>query len=75
MLALTMNDAAVRLLGLYDGLLPASLPAGIGPGLEGILGRGIVRRGQVVTWADTSGPPAGLRGNEPVAGGGKSGTT
>jgi hypothetical protein len=50
MLALTMNDAAVRLLGLYDGLLlasfPASLPGGIGPELEGILGRGIVRRGQ-----------------------------
>lgn len=65
MLALTMNDPAVRLLGLHDGLLPASLPAGIGPGLEGILRRGIVRRGQVVTWAgsagDAEGAPAGFR--------------
>lgn len=32
MLALTMNDAAARLLGLHDGLLPASLSARIGPG-------------------------------------------
>jgi hypothetical protein len=64
MLALTMNDAAVRLLGLHDGLFPAWVPEGIGPGLEGILGRGIVRRGQVVTWAgsagDTEGAPAGF---------------
>ena len=49
MLALTMNDAAARLLGLHDGLLPASLPACIGPGLEDILGGGIVQRGEVVT--------------------------
>jgi hypothetical protein len=63
-LALTMNDAAVRLLALHDGLLPARVPEGIRPGLEGILGRGIVRRGQVVTWAgpagDAEGAPAGF---------------
>jgi hypothetical protein len=62
MLTLTMNDAAVRLLGLYDGLLPASLPVDIGPGLEGILGRGIVRRGQVVTWAGSAGDAEGAPG-------------
>lgn len=59
MLALTMNDAAVRLLGLDCGLLPASLPAGIGPGLEGILAGGIVRRAQVVTWAGSAGDAEG----------------
>jgi hypothetical protein len=49
MLSLQMNDAAVRLLGLHEGLPSACLPGGIAPGLEDMLERGIVRRGQVVS--------------------------
>ena len=61
-LALTMNGAAARLLGLHDGLLPASLPVCIGPGLEDSRGGGIVQRGRVVTWA---GPAADAEGAPP----------
>jgi hypothetical protein len=57
-----LDLAAARLLGLHDGLFPASLPACIGPGLEDIRGGGIVQRGEVVTWAgptaDAEGAPA-----------------
>lgn len=49
----------MRLLGLHCGLLPAWLPAGTGPGLEGILEGGIVRRGQAVTWAGPAGDAEG----------------
>jgi hypothetical protein len=56
-----MNDAAARLPGLHDGLLPASLPAGIGPGLEDILRGGIVRRGEVATWAGPAADAEGAR--------------
>jgi hypothetical protein len=59
MLPIQMNDAAARLLGAHDGLLPAPPPDGLAAGLEEILKRGIVRREHVLTWAGSAGGAAG----------------
>jgi hypothetical protein len=59
MLSIQMNDAAARLLGAHDGLLPVPPPDGLAVGLEEILGRGIVRRERVLTWAGSAGGAAG----------------
>jgi hypothetical protein len=48
-LSVQLNDAALQSLGLQ----PVTLPGGITAGLEGIIRSGIVRRGQVLAWADT----------------------
>jgi hypothetical protein len=58
MLSIQMNDAAARLLGAHDGLLPVPPPDGLAAGLEEILGRGIVRRDRVLTWANSTGGAA-----------------
>lgn len=59
MLSIQMNDAAARLLGVQDGLLPVPPPGGLAAGLEEVLGRGIVRRQRVLTWVDSAGSAAG----------------
>lgn len=56
MLTIQLNDDAVQLLGLLlDGTLPLIPSGGLVPGLEDIIARGIVRRGQVLVWADSVG--------------------
>ncbi|MFJ9691239.1 hypothetical protein [Kitasatospora sp. NPDC101183] len=49
MLTLSMNDAAVEMLGLADGagLMP---PEGLSDGLRELLARGITRQGEVISW-------------------------
>lgn len=59
MLSLTMNDAAVRVLGVLDGLAAVTPPGGLAPGLRAQLARGISRRGETLTWADSVGNPDG----------------
>ena len=59
MLSIQMNDAAARLLGAHDGLLPVPPPDGLTAGLEEILKRGIVRRERVLTWTGSAGGAAG----------------
>src|SRR5258708_39793203 len=59
MVSIQMNDAAARLPGAHDGLLPAPPPDGLAAGLEEILKRGIVRREHVLTWAGSAGGAAG----------------
>ncbi|MFE7593381.1 hypothetical protein ACFU6K_28640 [Kitasatospora sp. NPDC057512] len=58
MLSLTMNDAAAGILARAGG---ASLtpPGGLAPGLRGLLANGITRRGDVLTWADSTGDANG----------------
>jgi len=46
-------------IGFYQGLSAASQREVSTPGLEGILELGIVRRGQVLTWADSAGNAEG----------------
>jgi hypothetical protein len=50
-LSLKMNDAAVELLGPLIGMEP---PGGLTPGLRKRAACGIVRRGKVLTWADST---------------------
>jgi hypothetical protein len=50
-LSLKMNDAAVDLLGPMTGMEP---PGGLAPGLRGRADCGILRRGKVLTWADST---------------------
>jgi hypothetical protein len=59
MLSLSMNDAAVRAVGVLAGLAAAELPGGLAPGLRDRAARGIVRRGEVLTWAGSSGDAEG----------------
>lgn len=59
MLSIQMNDAAARLLGAHDGLLPVPPPGGLATGLEEALKRGVVRRDRVLTWAGSAGDAAG----------------
>lgn len=47
-----MNDAAVELLGPLTGMEP---PGGLAPALRERADRGIIRRGKVLTWADSTG--------------------
>jgi hypothetical protein len=54
-LTLKMNDAAVDALGLLTSFEVARPPGGLAAGLEDVLTRGIVRRGQVLVWADSTG--------------------
>jgi hypothetical protein len=55
MLTLKMNDAAVDALGVLTGLSMVSPPGGLAPGLRERAGRGVVRRGKVLVWADSTG--------------------
>lgn len=59
MLSIQMNDAAARLLGAHDGLLPAPPPGGLAAGLQELLRCGIVRRERVLTWAGSAGGAEG----------------
>jgi hypothetical protein len=59
MLSIQMNDAAARMLGVHDGLLPVPPPGGLAAGLEEVLTRGIVRRERVLTWSGSTGGAAG----------------
>jgi hypothetical protein len=54
-LTLSLNDAAVQALGLLDGLHGAAPLGGLAVGLQERIDRGIVRRGSVLTWADSVG--------------------
>ncbi|MFD8784786.1 hypothetical protein [Kitasatospora sp. NPDC059599] len=54
MLSLTMNDAAAEMLVLTGGAV-LTPPGGLAPGLRGRLAEGIARRGDVLTWADSTG--------------------
>jgi hypothetical protein len=53
-LSVQFNDAAAESLGLPQGLQPAALPDGIAPGLGDLIRSGIVRRGPVLAWANSS---------------------
>ena len=55
MLSLNLNDHTVRLLGVLGGLGELTPPGGLAPALRDQLGRGIKRRGQTLTWADSVG--------------------
>jgi hypothetical protein len=56
-LTLKMNDAAVDALGLLTSFeMP---PGGLAAGLEDLLRRGVVRRGQVLVWAGSTGDAHG----------------
>ncbi|MFD5462873.1 hypothetical protein ACFWIQ_08580 [Kitasatospora sp. NPDC127059] len=55
MLSLTMNDAAAETLGLLAGRATLMPPGGLTPGLRSRLASGITRRGEVLTWADSTG--------------------
>lgn len=55
MLSLQLNDHAVRLLGVLGGLGGMTPPGGLAPGLRDKLDRGIERRGETLTWADSVG--------------------
>lgn len=50
-----MNDAAIDATGLLSGLAAVEPPGGLAPGLRERAARGIVRRGQVLTWASSDG--------------------
>jgi hypothetical protein len=56
MLTLQANDAAVTALGLPD-ILAIRQASDLAPGLEELLAKGIVRRGEVLMWRDFSGNP------------------
>ncbi|MFI6318783.1 hypothetical protein ACIBG8_14745 [Nonomuraea sp. NPDC050556] len=58
MLSLTMNDAAVEALKLLTALTVVAPPGGLSPDLRERAARGIVRRGEVLTWADSTGGAA-----------------
>jgi len=51
---LTMNDAAAEVLVFARGAVP-TLPGGLAPGLRDLLAEGITRRGDVLTWAGSTG--------------------
>ena len=55
MLSIRMNDEAVRLLGILDSMTGIEPPGGLTVGLRELLANGIVRRAQVLTWADSRG--------------------
>lgn len=52
MLSIQMNDAAMRLVGILEGLAPASLTNGLALELEKVIERGIVRRRPVISEVD-----------------------
>ena len=56
MLTLQANDAAVTALGLPD-MLAIHQASDLAPGLEELLAKGIIRRGEVLMWRDFSGNP------------------
>jgi hypothetical protein len=58
-LSLKMNDAAVRTLAMLHGLATLEPSGGLAPALRDIAARGIVRRSQVLTWADSTGNAEG----------------
>ncbi|MFD6181813.1 hypothetical protein [Streptomyces goshikiensis] len=59
MLSLTMNDAAAELLGVLGGLAAGEPPGGLVPSLREHAAQGLVRRGEVLTWASSVGNAAG----------------
>ncbi|MDT0270209.1 hypothetical protein RM844_28455 [Streptomyces sp. DSM 44915] len=64
MLSLSLNDTAARLLHGPAG--PAAAPTdGLAPGLRARLAGGIVRRGPVLTWADSPGDATAAPGPHP----------
>jgi hypothetical protein len=58
-LTIQTNDAAGRALELLTGLGSPQPTGGLAPGLQDIIGRGILRRGRVLVWADSSGDAEG----------------
>ena len=54
-LSTRMNDEAVRLLGVLDGVGGIEPPGRLTAGLQERLASGIVRRAQVLTWANSLG--------------------
>jgi len=58
-LTLKLNDAAVHLLGVTNGMQGTAPPGGLAVGLQRRIDRGIARRGAVLTWADSVGSAAG----------------
>lgn len=57
-LSLKMNDAAVEALRLPIALTVLTPPGGLSPDLRERAAQGIVRRGEVLTWADSTGGAA-----------------
>jgi hypothetical protein len=53
-LSIRMNDA-VRLLGVLGRMADIEPPGGLATGLRELLASGIVRRTQVLTWANSQG--------------------
>ncbi|AYV32333.1 hypothetical protein EES41_36860 (plasmid) [Streptomyces sp. ADI95-16] len=58
MLSLTMNDTAAELLGVLNGLEAVEPPGGLAPSLREYVAQGVVRRGNVLTWASSVGNAA-----------------
>ena len=54
-----MNDAAVQSLGVLTGLGITPPPGGLAPRLRQRASGGIVRRGEVLVWADSAGSMVG----------------
>jgi hypothetical protein len=54
-LSIRMNDDAVRLLGVLGRMADIEPPGGLATGLRELLASGIVRRTQVLTWANSQG--------------------
>ena len=54
-LSTRMNDDAVRLLGVLGRMADIEPPGGLATGLRELLASGIVRRAQVLTWANSQG--------------------
>jgi hypothetical protein len=65
MLSVTMNDLAVESLGMRAGHATLTPPDGLAPGLRQRIARGIVRRGEVLTWADSVGDADGAPSQHP----------
>lgn len=59
MLSVKMNDLAVEALGMRAGHAVLTPPDGLAPGLRQQITQGIVRRGEVLTWADSVGDADG----------------
>lgn len=56
-LSVMMNDAAVEMVGVLNGVTVTAPPDGMALGLQERLARGIVRRGDVLTWAGSTRAP------------------
>jgi hypothetical protein len=64
-ISLMMNDAAARVLRVMDGLADVAPPGGLAPGLQERVATGIVRQGEVLVWANSTGDAQDAPSNFP----------